>query len=62
MINWTENKTTMMMTTLIIPEPTIDSDPGQCHAPHNLPGAKLSQAAESKGSKMNLKKKIAYTQ
>jgi len=28
-----------MMTTLLIPESTPDPDPGQCHAPHILPGA-----------------------
>jgi len=55
MINWTENKTTMTMTPLIIPEPTTDSDHGQCLAPHILPGTQLSQASESKGSKMNVR-------
>jgi len=52
MINWTENKTIMMITPLII----IDPDPGQCLAPHILPGARLSQAAELKGSKMNVRR------
>ena len=48
MINWTENKTTMMMTPLIIPEPTIDPDPGQCLAPHILPGAEKKKKRRKK--------------
>ena len=40
LINWTQNKTTTTTTTtLLIPQPTIDPDPGPCHVPHILPGA-----------------------
>jgi hypothetical protein len=61
MINWPENKTTTMMTTLIIPQPTTDPDPGQCHAPHILLGTQLSQAAVFKSRKIDLKKNCRHS-